>query len=211
MKQIKKNLIIFDMDGTLVDSSTTIANAINHVRHNLGLPPLDAKLITKKVNDHNLNPAQYFYETDHFKGEHETWFSEYYTKNHEMELQLYEGIKETLEVLKSNGIKLAVATNAYRKSTIESLTHLGIFGLFDTIACYDDVANGKPYPDMLFKILETEVLSPEQALFVGDGSRDEMAAQRAGISYLMVNWGFSDHQDAIQSIPELQQQILESI
>ncbi len=46
MKQIKKNLIIFDMDGTLVDSSTTIANAINHVRHNLGLPPLDAKLIT---------------------------------------------------------------------------------------------------------------------------------------------------------------------
>jgi len=205
---MKKRLIIFDMDGTLVDSSVTIANAINHVRHNLGLSLMEPDTIIEKINDHNLNPAQYFYETDHFEGQHETWFSEYYTQNHDKELLLYDGIMEMLLALKERGVKLAVATNAYRISTIESLMHLGIFGLFDTIACYDDVKQGKPYPDMLFKILDSMVLLPREALFVGDGSRDEMAAQKAEIDYVMVNWGFSDHQDAIQSVSLLQRKIL---
>lgn len=208
---MKKRLIIFDMDGTLVDSSVTIANAINHVRHNLSLPLMEPDLIIEKINDHNLNPAQYFYETDHFEGQHETWFSEYYTQNHDKELLLYDGIKEMLIALKERGFKLAVATNAYRGSTIESLMHLGIFGLFDTIACYDDVKHGKPYPDMLFKILNTLVFLPQEALFVGDGSRDELAAQKAGIAYLMVNWGFSDHQDAIQSVRVLQRKIINTL
>lgn len=199
------------MDGTLVDSSVTIANAINHVRKNLDLSPLDPELITEKINDHNLNPAQYFYETDHFEGQHETWFSEYYTQNHEKELRLYDGIKKMLVDLKEQGFKLAVATNAYRGSTIESLTHLGILGLFDAIACYDDVAHGKPYPDMLFRILNSLVLLPQEALFVGDGSRDEMAAKRADMDYLMVNWGFSDHEDAIQSVSLLQQKIFKML
>lgn len=199
------------MDGTLVDSSVTIANAINHVRHNLSLPLMEPDLIIEKINDHNLNPAQYFYETDHFEGQHETWFSEYYTQNHDKELLLYDGIKEMLIALKERGFKLAVATNAYRGSTIESLMHLGIFGLFDTIACYDDVKHGKPYPDMLFKILNTLVFLPQEALFVGDGSRDELAAQKAGIAYLMVNWGFSDHQDAIQSVRVLQRKIINTL
>jgi len=196
------------MDGTLVDSSVTISNAINYVRHNLGLPLMEPELIIEKINDHNLNPAQYFYETDHFEGQHETWFSEYYTQNHDKELLLYDGIREMLIDLKERGFKLAVATNAYRVSTIESLMHLGIFGLFDAIACYDDVEHGKPYPDMLFKILDTLVFLPKEALFVGDGSRDEMASQRAGVDYLMVNWGFSDHQDAIQSVQVLQRKII---
>ena len=208
---MQKKLIIFDMDGTLVDSSVTIANAINHVRHNLGMSLMEPDMIIEKINDHNLNPAQYFYETDHFEGQHETWFSEYYTKNHDKELLLYDGIKEMLIALKERGFKLAVATNAYRGSTIESLMHLGIFGLFDTIACYDDVKHGKPYPDMLFKILESLVFLPQQALFVGDGSRDEMAAQKAEIEYLMVNWGFSDHQEAIQSVQVLQRRILKRL
>ena len=208
---MKKRLIIFDMDGTLVDSSVTIANAINHVRHNLGLSLMEPDTIIEKINDHNLNPAQYFYETDHFEGQHETWFSEYYTQNHDKELLLYDGIKEMLTALKEQGFKLAVATNAYRGSTIESLMHLGIFGLFDTIACYDDVKHGKPYPDMLFRILDSLVLLPQEALFVGDGSRDEIAAQKAEIDYVMVNWGFSDHQDAIQSVSLLQRKILRLI
>ncbi len=202
---MRKSLIIFDMDGTLVDSSRTIANAINYVRERIYLPPMDPELIIRKINDHHLNPAQYFYKTDHFEADHETWFSEYYTKNHEKELILYDGILEMLQDLKAQGSKLAVATNAYRGSTIESLTHLGISDFFDTIACYDDVAHGKPYPDMLLEILEVLDIQKEAALFVGDGSRDEMAAQRAGVDYLMVNWGFSDHKKAVRSVDALRQ------
>ena len=197
------------MDGTLVDSSQTIANAINHVRNHIGLAPMNSKKIIDNINDQDIDPAQFFYETDHFEGDHEVWFSEYYTLHHKEELRLYDGIKEMLERLMHDGFKLAVATNAYRNSTVESLTYLGIYHLFDTISCYDDVKRGKPHPDMLLEILDILDISAEEAIFVGDGERDEMAADRAGIEYIMVDWGFSDHQNAITSVDRLFKEIKE--
>jgi len=200
---VSQKLIIFDMDGTLVNSSLTIANAINYVRKNLGFEPMEQETILRMVNDHTLNPAKTFYYADAFDSDHEKWFSEYYTKNHENELVLYEGIKELLESLKGNGCALAVATNAYRSSTIESLTHLDVHHYFDAIACYDDVEKGKPYPDMLYKILEDLDHSKDKSIFIGDGPRDEMASKKADIEYIMVDWGFTDHRDAVRSVGDL--------
>jgi len=197
------------MDGTLVNSSLTIANAINYVRRNLGFEPMDQTEILRMVNDHTLNPAKTFYHTENFDADHERWFSEYYTKNHEKELVLYEGIKELLDALKEEGHLLGVATNAYRRSTIESLTHLGVHDHFDALACYDDVAQGKPHPDMLYKILEETKIPKERAHFVGDGPRDEMASKRAGIPYTMVDWGFTEHTDAVRSVDDLKKMLLE--
>ena len=207
---MRQKLIIFDMDGTLVNSSLTIANAINYVRQNLGFEPMSQEYILKRVNDHTLNPAQTFYHTRRFESHHEQWFSEYYTKNHENELVLYDGIKELLEALKSRGHALAVATNAYRGSTIESLTHLGVYDHFDAIACYDDVQQGKPHPDMLYKILDELAHSKDKALFIGDGPRDEMASKRAEIPYIMVDWGFTEHRDAVRSVDDLREMLLGS-
>jgi len=193
------------MDGTLVNSSLTIANAINYVRKNLGFDPMEQKAILKMVNDHTLNPAKTFYHAEAFDADHERWFSEYYTKNHENELVLYEGIKELLASLKDRGHLLAVATNAYRGSTIESLTHLNVYECFDAIACYDDVEKGKPYPDMLHKILVELDHSHEKSIFIGDGPRDEMASKNANIPYVMVDWGFTDHSDAVRTVKDLEE------
>ncbi|MDD3602391.1 MAG: HAD family hydrolase [Sulfurovum sp.] len=201
---MRYKLIIFDMDGTLINSSFSIANAINYVRQNLGFEPMDHDLIIRHINDHTINPPQFFYYAKTFERQHEKWFSEYYSKNHQKELMLYEGIDALLEKLKNKGHKLAVATNAYRNSATESLMHLKIYDYFDTIACYDDVGRGKPEPDMLFKILKEVSLDAKEALFIGDGPRDEMASKKAGIAYKMVNWGFTAHADAIKSIQELE-------
>ncbi|MGB5506789.1 MAG: HAD family hydrolase [Sulfurovum sp.] len=198
-----KKLIIFDMDGTLVNSSITIANAINYVRSNLGFEPMEQSHILRLVNDHTINPAQTFYHAKAFDRDHERWFSEYYTNNHDKELVLYDGIMELLETLKGKGHALAVATNAYRGSTIESLTHLEVNEHFDAIACYDDVPQGKPHPDMLHKILDELGHNSHNALFIGDGPRDELASQRAEIDYIMVDWGFTDHADAVRSVDDL--------
>ncbi|HHS92414.1 MAG TPA: HAD family hydrolase [Campylobacterales bacterium] len=204
-----KKLIIFDMDGTLVDSSVTIVNAINYVRAKVNLEPLERELILTKVNDPKLNPALFFYETEAFSPEHEQWFSEYYTNNHEKELELYEGILELLNELKELGYTLAIATNAYRSSTLESLKHLNILDYFSSIACYDDVGRGKPAPDMLKKNLEELKLTAKEAIFIGDSERDLLAANALNIDYIMINWGFSDYEDAIHTIPELKAKILE--
>jgi phosphoglycolate phosphatase len=205
---MSQKLIIFDMDGTLVNSSLTIANAINYVRKNLGFEPMDQTEILRMVNDHTLNPAKTFYHAQSFDADHERWFSEYYTKNHENELVLYDGIKEMLETLKDEGHALAVATNAYRGSTIESLTHLNVYEYFDAIACYDDVEKGKPYPDMLHKILEELDHSKDKSIFIGDGPRDEMASKNADIPYIMVDWGFTEHTDAVRTVDELKNILL---
>ena len=208
MKSSKK-LVIFDMDGTLVDSSLTIVNAINYVRSKLSLAPLTKEVILTKVNDPELNPALFFYETEEFTPQQEEWFSEYYTNNHEKELQLYDGIEELLKELKERGYFLAVATNAYRGSTLESLGHLKIVDYFSSIACYDDVGRGKPAPDMLEKNLKDVNVKAKDAIFVGDSERDLMAANTLEMDYIMINWGFSDYEDAIHSIEKLKEKILE--
>ena len=204
-----KKAIIFDMDGTLVDSSITIVNAINHVRAKLNLEPMERELILQKVNDPHLNPAEFFYEVPAFKKEHEKWFSSYYTQNHKQELRLYEDIEELLETLKKRGYLLAIATNAYRNSTLESLSCLKVLKYFDSIACYDDVHKGKPSPDMLEKILKDLNISVKESLFVGDSKRDLLAAKAINMDYIMVNWGFSTYKDAICSVKKLEQTILD--
>lgn len=201
---MQKKLIIFDMDGTLVNSSITIANAINYVRKNLGFEPMDQEHILRHVNEPDINPAQFFYHTKVFDKDHEKWFSEYYSKNHDKELVLYKGIKELLENLKSRGYLLAVATNAYRKSTLESLGHLRILKSFDAIGCHDDVPMGKPAPDMLHKVMDELAVSVEESIFIGDGPRDELAAKKCGMHYVMVDWGFTEHTDAMRSVVELE-------
>jgi phosphoglycolate phosphatase len=205
-----KKVVIFDMDGTLVDSSTTIVNAINHVRSKLNLAPLETDLILEKVNDPELDPAQYFYEVPAFTPEHEEWFSSYYTENHERELHLYTDVLELLEHLKAKGFKMAIATNAYRGSTIESLSHLKILDYFDSLACYDDVGRGKPAPDMLEKNLEELKATAKEAVFIGDSERDMLASKSANIDYIMINWGFSEYEDAIHKVADLEKAILEA-
>jgi phosphoglycolate phosphatase len=209
-----KKLIIFDMDGTLVDSSLTLARAINSVRKNLGLKSMDEKHILSKVNEVNLNPAQYFYETKNFTAQHEEWFASYYTQNHEKELRLYEGVGEFLDELREKGYLLALATNAYRVSALQSLSYLKITEKFSAVACHDDVAEGKPSPLMLYKILEELDIKNSETIFIGDGERDELASKNANIDYIMVSWGFSEHENnnkktIVHNIKKLKEKILE--
>jgi len=201
---MSKRLVIFDMDGTLTDSSRVIANAINFVRKRLGLSAMDPALIIPKINDPHLNAAEYFYESERFEPRHESWFAEYYTAHHQEELELYPGIKALLAWLRNRGCLLAVATNAYRRSTLETLRHLEILEYFDAVASYDDVPRGKPAPDMLWKILEALECRPEEALFIGDGERDRMAAEASGIDFILVDWGFdAPRHSAVASVEEL--------
>jgi len=210
---MNKSLVIFDMDGTLVDSSRLLANTINHVRSRLHLPTMPTEQIIGQVNNHRINPAKYFYGVEQIEPIHEQWFSQYYTANHNTQLRLYDGILPLLEWLKASDVRIALATNAYRISALESLKHLGIRSFFDAIVCHDDVTHPKPDPEMLYQILETLKLPKEQAVFVGDGPRDEEAAAAAGIDYIMVDWGFTEHdrtKNVIKSVEALKKAIEKS-
>jgi len=201
------NYLIFDMDGTLIDSSNIISNSINYVRKKLGLKPLAKKVIIEAVNDPYLNKPKFFYNSNAYTKEQIEWFREYYAKNHKDEVILFTGIKELLEDIKEY-FRLSLATNAYRASAIEILSHLDILKYFEIIVCADDVKHPKPAPDMIYKIINYFKCKKDEILLIGDGRTDEEAAKNAGISFIRVNWGFSDYKEALSNVEELKKYLL---
>ncbi|NPA28103.1 MAG: HAD family hydrolase [Epsilonproteobacteria bacterium] len=179
---------IFDLDGTLVDSSNTLANAINYVRAKLNLPPLPKDEILYHINNPNTNLAKYFYEKENIEPIYEKWFKEYYSKNHNRELELFDGVDLMLKELKDSGVKLALATNGYRDSTLEALSYLNLKEHFDKIMTFEDVKNPKPAPDMLLKILKELNLPNSKAIFIGDSQRDYLASKEADIEFIGVDF-----------------------
>jgi len=198
-----KNTLIFDMDGTLIDSSEVISNSINHVRARLDLKPMPKDKILYAVNEMRIHSPSYFYEAEAFEAHHIEWFQDYYTENHHKEVHLYEGVLALLEKA-STRYNLSLATNAYRISALQILSHLNIENHFDIIVCADDVKEAKPSPDMLYKILEHFAQTPKQAIMIGDSLKDKEAASRAGIETILVDWGFSDLEDACREVGELE-------
>ncbi len=202
-----KNLI-FDMDGTLIDSSAIIANSINYVRSKLGLPPMQSHLILEAVNDTSIHRPKFFYGVEEYAPQHVEWFREYYAANHHTQTVLYTGIRELLEEVRLH-FGLALATNAYRESAELILQHLGIEHFFDIIVCGDEVAHPKPAPDMIEKIISFFGCEKSEILLIGDGKTDEEAAKNAGIGFIKVNWGWQRYEDAIESVEELQETLLQ--
>ncbi len=195
------------MDGTLIDSSSVIANAINHVRGKLSLSPMPNKQIVACINNTNIHAPSFFYEAPNFSKEHEQWFQEYYTDHHNIDTALYDGVGELLVKL-NNTHALSVATNAYKLSAMQILDANNISRYFDIIMCADEVTNAKPHREMLDVIVDHYEAHRDQFVVIGDGERDIMAAQNAGIDSILVDWGFSDHDKAVKSIEELEDILL---
>jgi phosphoglycolate phosphatase len=195
---------MFDMDGTLINSGSMIANTINYVRQNLGFEILEKSFILENVNDPNINSAEFFYGTKHFTEQQGELFEAYYHKHCLTDLEVYDGIKELLEDLKGDFI-FTVATNANSDFANKMLNHLEIGKYFKTIVGYNDVLKPKPHPEMVYKILEQINTTKEKSLVVGDSHKDIQAATNAGVDSVLVNWGFSNHEEnAIETVKELE-------
>jgi len=202
-------LIMFDMDGTLIDSGFAITNTINYVRVNLGFEKLEKNYILEKVNDPSINSAEFFYGTKEFTQQQTKLFEEYYNQHCLSDLVVYDGISKLLESLKDNFI-LTVATNANSQYAHKMLNHVGLAHHFKTILGYDSVKNPKPHPEMVNKILDIHKVSNQNAQLIGDSHKDIMAATKAGVDSVLVNWGFSNHEkDAIETVEELEKRIFE--
>lgn len=202
------SLIMFDMDGTLIDSGYAITNTINYVRENLGFERLEKNFILEKVNDPNINAAEFFYGTKEFTSEQTKLFEEYYNKHCLTDLVVYDGISKLVDDLKNDNFTLAVATNANSDYAHKMLNHVGLGKYFSTILGYDSVKNPKPHPEMVNKILDKHDTHKDLAQLIGDSHKDIMAATNAGVDSVLVNWGFSNHEeDAIETIEELEKKI----
>ncbi len=205
----KQKSIIFDMDGTLINSGNIIANTINHVRVNSGLKAMEKTYLLQNINNPHINSAEFFYETNKFTPKHTKLFETYYEKHCVSDIILYDGISELLEKIKDKFI-LTIATNASTVFAIQMTKHLNINHYFKDIIGADKVKQAKPHPDMLNVLINKHNFDKNSTILVGDSHKDIMSANSAGIDSVLVNWGFTNHdKNALENVKELKNKLLE--
>jgi phosphoglycolate phosphatase len=184
-------LLIFDWDGTLVDSIGRIVEAMHCAADacglerrsdarvkgiiGLGLPEAINSLYPELVESACVERFRHSY-------------SEYYLALEEEPSALFPGVAEALEAFRSAGYRLAVATGKGRHGLQRVLAGQGWLNYFDTTRCADETAS-KPDPLMLEEILAHCGVAANQALMVGDSSFDLLMARRAGIDSVAVGYG----------------------
>jgi len=187
-------VVIFDMDGTLLDSQKDITISINYVRaKNYSLEPLSEKFIVDAINQEVRNLPKLFYNTEVYEKSDRKVFEEHYEHQCIQNPYLYDGVYATLEELINNGVKISVATNAPTPFASRMLTHLGVAEMFDVIIGADKVSASKPNPEMLNHILDFYNFNKtaHKGWMIGDNSKDMKSAYHAGIDGVFATWGFS--------------------
>jgi len=196
-------LIIFDMDGTVVNTGTMIAKTINYVRKHMNLEPMPEKEMLQNLNDPDINGAEFFYGTKYFTDEQTKLFEEYYHENCIIGVELYDGMRELLDEC-SKKYTLSIATNAHTDFAKKILSHLEVDNHFSMIIGADKVKKPKPHPEMVIKTMQKLMFDKKNAILIGDSLKDKQSAISAGIKYKLVNWGFSEHtENVIESVEEL--------
>jgi len=187
-------IVIFDMDGTLIDSGHDITASVNFVRRTVyGLEPLTREFVIEAINRDQRNLALLFYEVPTYEEKARTCFEAHYHEQCIRHPRLYQGVEELLSSCVDLGVRLYVATNAPARFARRMLGSLGVDNFFERIVGSEDVERCKPHPDMLQLLLRHSgyQAGKDFALMVGDNSKDMEAASRAGIASAFVTWGFS--------------------
>ncbi|KAB7765843.1 phosphoglycolate phosphatase [Xanthomonas maliensis] len=186
-------LVIFDLDGTLVDSASDIAEALNRTLQELGLPQVDEQTVRgwigEGVRTLLATALRAAGSADDVDAQMPVMMRHYEAclLHHP---QLYPGVAEALPALQAAGVRLAVCTNKPARFIQPLLVHLGIAQYFDATLGGDSLAERKPNPLPLLHLAQQFHYSVAQCLMVGDSATDAAAAQAAGMPLAMVRYGY---------------------
>jgi len=210
MKTFKPQLIMIDVDGTLVDSVPDLAYCIDKMMQKLGLqkwgedkvrhwvgngvPKLVERALTGELEG---RPIKEVFDKAY------PIFLDLYEDNNSQRSYLYDGVREGLDYLISQGYQLGCVTNKSEQFTHPLLKALGIFNDFKIIISGDTLAKRKPDPMPLLYCAEHFNLKPKECLMLGDSVSDVKAARAAGFDIICMSYGYNHGNDIADENPDL--------
>ena len=191
---MKPALVLFDLDGTLVDSLDDLTDAVNHMLQDFGQRQLAPSRVRQLVGKGARNLVQRALQSEHpddiDRGM--ALFTEYNTRHIADKSRLYDGARELLQRLADTPLRMAVISNKNEDLSRLILKSLGVAGFFDRIAGGDTFQEMKPSPLPLLKVIENLGHSPAHAVMVGDSINDIQAGNRAHITTIGCTWGYGN-------------------
>lgn len=190
--------IVFDLDGTLVDSSGDIAAAMNAAFAPFDAPPLARETVLSLLGGGARNLVQQCALAAHLQLSDAQLdaavedYSALYRLDPSSRTVFFEDAHEALPQLAALGIRLGICTNKRSDIARAVLDGLGVGNLFDAVVGIDEVANAKPHPDHLAAAFQQLGIDPADGLYVGDTHIDSSAASALGVAYVQVSWGHAD-------------------
>lgn len=183
------DLVVFDWDGTLADSTALIADAIQNACRDMG-QAVPAREVARHVIGLGFTSAVAHVAPDLATDEYPAFAAAYrkYYLEGEARVVLFDGARELLQNLDTAGYRLAVATGKSRSGLEHAIAHCGLRGVFHATRCADE-GHPKPNPDMLLNLMRFLAVHPERTLMVGDTSHDLELARNAGTDAVGVTYG----------------------
>tara|TARA_R110001599_G_scaffold1478_5_gene7355 strand:- start:12200 stop:12889 length:690 start_codon:yes stop_codon:yes gene_type:complete len=190
--------VLFDLDGTLVDTASEFVVVVQALRAEYGLPPLEAALIAASVSNGARALVTLALGTQETEPHFETQRQRLLTLYGEVlgsTAQPYPGIPALLAALAERGIAWGVSTNKPRAFAAPLMERLAIQPTIGSLVCPDDVRERKPHPEALLRNCAELGCLPEQAIYIGDHQRDIEAGRRAGMYTVAALYGYIEADD----------------
>ena len=188
--------IVFDLDGTLVESAPDLLNALNHTIGQQGLAPVDLNDIRSMIG-HGAKAmiSHAFARSGRSIGGTDldafwTVFLDHYRANIAVDSFIFEGVEPALQALSSHGATLSVCTNKTQALSELLLHELEILGHFSSVVGADSVPAKKPHGDHILAAIDLAKGTRDRAIMVGDSKTDEKAALNAGLPFIFVPFGY---------------------
>jgi phosphoglycolate phosphatase len=191
-------LIIFDLDGTLVNSAKDIMIANNKTLIKFGYKPINYRNIKNiigqgiRINIQKSLELQGVRVTKKKEDQMYDYFFSFYKKNLHVKSTVYKGLRSLLKKLKSKKIKLAVCSNKLEELTLKVLRKTNLIKYFDMVVGGDTFKNKKPHPSVLNNIVKNFKLKKEKVLFIGDSEHDYKSSINSKIKFCLKKNGFTN-------------------
>jgi len=197
VERFQVRAVLFDLDGTLLDTIGDLVEAANRMLAELGRPLRSAVQIHSFVGKGVAMLVRRCLTEDTYATELEIErgievFRRHYAQINGDTTRIYPGIEDALQAMRALGLKLAVVTNKAEEFTLPLLQRVGFASRFDAVVSGDSVATKKPDPAMLHHACGLLGVGAAQALMIGDSANDALAARAAGMPVLLVDYGYSE-------------------